>query len=100
MTLPVYRFEFDEHVALEEIESTIVLALFAVESLHGESRTQLDAAHLLDQAAKVLVIEAHTPVGRDFARLMTGFLRREFTGNSFHVRRHFDPPEQLARAIA
>jgi hypothetical protein len=85
MTTDLYRYQFAEDVPAEEIEATILLSLFAVESLHGESQTRLDAAHHFDAERRVCVIDAATPVGRDFNRLFVGFLRREFGEEAFRV---------------
>ncbi|HEY7158950.1 MAG TPA: hypothetical protein VH575_33705 [Gemmataceae bacterium] len=87
MTTDLYRYQFAENVPPEEIEATILLSLFAVESLHGESQTRLDAAHHFDTARCACVIDAATAVGRDFNRLFVGFLRREFGEDAFQVER-------------
>jgi hypothetical protein len=87
MTQTLYRYEFAAEVPLEEIEATVLLALFAVESLHGEAQVRLDAAHHLDREQRACVIDATTPVGHDFNRLFTGFLSREFGPDSFRVER-------------
>ena len=87
MTMELYRYAFHTEVPLEEIEVTLLLALFAAESLHGESQVQLDAAHHLDEGQVALVIDAGTLVGRDLNRLFVGFLRREFGADAFQVER-------------
>ena len=87
MTTDLYRYQFAEQVPAEEIEATILLSLFAVESLHGESQTRLDAAHHFDADRRTCVIDAATAVGKDFNRLFVGFLRREFGEDAFRVER-------------
>ncbi|MGH7222647.1 MAG: hypothetical protein ACRELF_05430, partial [Gemmataceae bacterium] len=72
-------------VPVEEAEASLLLAIFAVESLHGETQTRLDSAHYFDTDKRACVIDAATAVGRDLARLFTGFLRREFGEHSFQV---------------
>jgi hypothetical protein len=76
----VYRYTFPAAVPLAEVESSLLLALWAAESLHGESQVRLDASHLLDVDKRTCVIDAGTPVGRDLNRLFVGYLRREFAG--------------------
>ena len=85
MTGERYRYTFVPTVEFEEIEASLVLALLAVESLHGESQTRLDAAHATDATNRVLVIDASTTVGQDLNRLFVGFLKREFGPDAFRV---------------
>ena len=94
MTKELYRYEFPAAVPLEEVEASLLLALLATESLHGESQVRLDASHYLDPDRRACVIDAGTPVGRDVNRLFVGFLRREFGEDAFTVTR-VDPASQL-----
>ena len=87
MNQTVYRYRFGTEVPVEEMEATLLLALFDVESLHGESQTCLDAAHHFDADRHACVIDANTSVGKDFNRLFVGFLRREFGEDTFRVER-------------
>ena len=87
MTKELYRYEFQPDVPLEEVEASLLLALMASESLHGESQVRLDASHFLDPDRRACLIDAGTLVGRDFNRLFIGFLRREFGEDSFGVAR-------------
>ena len=81
----VYRYEIAAEVLLDELEETIVLALLGAEALHGEAVVRLDAKHFLDEASRVLVVDATAPAGRDFNRLLAGFLSRQFGPDSFSV---------------
>jgi len=87
MTKELYRYEFQPDVPLEEVEASLLLALLATESLHGESQVRLDASHFLDPERRACVIDAGTLVGRDVNRLFVGFLRREFGEHAFGVER-------------
>jgi hypothetical protein len=87
MTKEPYRYSFPPHVPLEEVEATLLLAIWGTESLHGEAQVRLDAAHLLDPDRRACVIDAGTPVGRDFNRLFVGFIHREFGDDAFRVER-------------
>src|SRR4051794_7912658 len=87
MTQELYRYTFAAEVPAEEVEASLLLALFAVESLHGEAQTRLDAAHYFDADRRACVIDAGTAVGRDLSRIFTGFLAREFGPGSFQVER-------------
>ncbi len=82
-----YRYVFPRQVPIEEVEATLLLALWGAECLHGEAQVRLDAAHAFDLDARACVIDAATPVGRDVNRLFVGFLRREFGPDSLRVER-------------
>jgi hypothetical protein len=87
MTKELYRYEFQPDVPLEEVEASLLLAVLATESLHGESQVRLDASHYLDPDRRACVIDGGTPVGRDFNRLFIGFIRREYGEDAFRVER-------------
>jgi hypothetical protein len=96
----LYRYQFTADAPLAEIEATVLLALFAAESLHGESKVRLDAAHHLDQQQRTCIIDATALVGQDFNRLFTGFLSREFGADAFQVERIADMPVGQPREVA
>ena len=72
MPTDAYRYLFRATTPPEEVEATLVLAIFAVEALHGESQTRLDATHAFDADLRTVVIDAGTPVGRDLNRVFVG----------------------------
>ena len=100
MTKELYRYAFTPGVPIEEVEASLLMAVLATESLHGEAQTRLHAAHYLDPAKRACVIDAGTPVGRDLNRLFTGFLSREFGADAFTVERvaeqHIQQPQEAA----
>ena len=100
MTKDLYRYVFTPDAPIEEVEASLLLAILATESLHGESQVRLDAAHYFDPAKPACVIDAGTPVGRDLSRLFAGFLCREFGPDSFTVERihreNHNPKEEAA----
>lgn len=87
MSKQLYRYVFSVEASLEEVEASLVLAIMATESLHGECQARLDAAHCFDAAKRACVIDAGTLVGRDLNRLFVGFIGREFGPDSFRVER-------------
>ena len=87
MTKELYRYAFTADVPIEEIEASLLLAVLATESLHGEAQVRLDASHYLDPTKRACVIDAGTPVGRDINRLFVGFIGREFGADAFRVER-------------
>jgi hypothetical protein len=87
MSSDMICYTFSPTIPVDEIESSLLLALFGTESLHGEARTRLEAPHRLDRSDRRVVIDASTDPGRDFNRLFLGFVTREFGANAFHVER-------------
>ena len=83
----VFRYVFDDRVPLEEIESSLLLAVLAAESLHGETDVHLNATHILDLQKRSCVIDASSDAGRSMNKIFAGFLRREFGREHFTVRR-------------
>ena len=45
MCRDVYRYQFSPTVEMNDVEASLLLAVFAAESLHGEVQVRLDAAH-------------------------------------------------------
>jgi hypothetical protein len=82
-----YIYSFNCDVPLHDVEITLLLALVAVESLHGETQVRLDAKHEVDADRRACTIDAATPVGRDLNRLFAGFARREYGEDAFRVDR-------------
>jgi hypothetical protein len=85
MAPAVYRYQFDSSVPLGEVEHTLLICLLAVQSLHGEAGARLTVAHHLDRPRKTCVVDGRTAEGRDLAKLLTGFLSREFGPAAFSV---------------
>jgi hypothetical protein len=96
MTRELYRYAFNDNVPSEEIEASLLLAVLAAESLHGESQVRLDVAHFLDMDDRACVIDAGTAAGRDLNRLFVGFIRREFGEDSFRVERVLESKTPVA----
>jgi hypothetical protein len=98
MSAEVYRYSFARCVPFEEVEASLILAVMAAESLHGQAQVRLDAGHALAAEERRVVIDASTPVGRDVNRLFVGFLSREFGEDSFEVARmdHHHQPQGAA----
>jgi hypothetical protein len=99
MSNEVYKYVFDPSVDIADVEASLLLALLAAEALHGEAQVRLDAAHFLEPAKRACVIDAGTPVGRDFNRLFIGFVRREFGADAFHVERLDYLPHQRQEEV-
>lgn len=87
MTPTIYRFSFRKDVDLDDVEGSVLVAIFAAEGLHGRAQVRLDAGYHLDAARRVLVIDARTRVGVTVARIVAAFLTREFGDEGYRVDR-------------
>lgn len=89
----VYRYEFSSDVNLDAAEASLVLAHMAIEHLHGECATRLDAGHAWDGIHRQCVIDASNQIGLELNRLFVGFLKREFGPDAFRVERVTKAPK-------
>jgi hypothetical protein len=87
MASEIYRYEFPTSIAMADVESSIVMALLATQALHGEALVRLETRHYLDVPKHRCVVDAGTPSGHDFNRILAGLLMREFGPNGFKVER-------------
>lgn len=92
MTKDIYRYTFGPSARMQDVEEALLLAVLAVESLHGQSRVRMDASYCVDAEKRATVIDASTPVGHDLCRIFTGFAIREFGESVVKVRRVGDVP--------
>ncbi|TVQ34159.1 MAG: hypothetical protein EA376_00645 [Phycisphaeraceae bacterium] len=87
MTTHVFRFRFASGVDLAEAESTLHLAILAVEGLFGEARVRMEVSYCMDAPRSALLIDGGSTVGDAVIRIFTAFLTREFGAGAFSVRR-------------
>jgi len=80
-----YRYQFDEKVPPQDIEETLMLALLAVESMHGRTRVRMDGRFQLDKKKRLCVIDAGTRIGADLAQIFTGYATREFGDDAVDI---------------
>ena len=93
MTRQVRIFTFELAVSMESVEESVLLSIIAAEGLHGSGRVRLDAAYHVSARKRACVIDVGSDVGRDVARILTGFLIREFGEDSFDIRRPNRQPQ-------
>lgn len=87
MSSTVYRYSLTRIVPFPDVIATLALSLVAVESIHGQEKTRLDARYATDQRKLALVIDADTEVGQALNQVFTGFARREFGDSAFRIER-------------
>lgn len=80
-----HRYVFKPSIPATAVESSLILALWSCESLHGEARVQLEAFYEFQADGRRLIIDSGTVVGQDLNKLFTGLLQREFGHGAFAV---------------
>jgi hypothetical protein len=100
MNTGVYRYTFTTSVQFADVKSSLLLAIMATKSLHGDAQVRLDAAYTTDCNRRICEIDASTPVGESLNRLFVGFIGREFSTDSFRVERITDRKCQTKGAAA
>lgn len=83
----VYHYSFKRHLSMDDVQDSLTLAVLGAEQLHGRARMRLDASFRLDRQRRSCTVDGTTAVGQDIARLLAGYLGREFGEKSFTVRR-------------
>lgn len=86
-----YKYQFREGPPIDEIGDLLFLAALAVESLHGRSSLRLDGTFQLQKPERACQVNASTQVGRDLARIFTGFLCHHFGEKAFQVQLNESP---------
>lgn len=94
MSQSIYRYAFDSSIHFPDVVATLDLALVAIESLHGESRTRLDARFTAEPPRRAIVLDATTAVGQALNQVFIGLARREFGENAFSVQRADSVPSE------
>lgn len=87
MSREVFRYDFGQDVPFAEVLATLDLALIAIEAMHGESRSRLDARFADDPVKHTVVIDASTPVGQALNQVFVGYARLGFGETAFQVER-------------
>ena len=87
MTRNVYRYTFNEALSLAEVRDSLAVSIFAAEGMHGQAQVRLHAGYLMDEVARVCVVDAWTPVGLTVVQVFTGLLARQFGEDAFEVER-------------
>lgn len=84
------KYVFTPEVRMAAVESSLLLAIWSCESLHGEARVQMDAQYELNSKDRKLIIDSGTDVGQDLNKLFTGLMQREVGHAAFAVVRQAD----------
>lgn len=87
MSAQTYRYEIEEGVPFEEVAQSLALAVLGAECLLGESRVRLEAEFSVDEEMRCCTVNVGRESGRQIARLLTGFLVKQFGEGAFQITR-------------
>jgi hypothetical protein len=82
-----FRFAFERHIPLAAVETSLHLAMFAVEGLVGRVRVRLGANYVVNESDHAIDINGDERVVQLIARVFAGLLLREHGEDSFRVDR-------------
>lgn len=80
-----YLYHIYESASMRDVEDSLFLSVLATEGLHGRSQVNLDAVFYLDKKKRSCAVDATSQVGRDLARIFTGFLMNEIGEDAFEI---------------
>lgn len=95
MKKQLYIYRFARTIPVRDIEETLMLALMAVESLHGHVRLRMDGRYRFDKGKRLCEIDATTKVGADLAEIFTGYATREYGDASVTIKQEAAPAETV-----
>lgn len=84
MVRTVYKFTFDDSIAMDDVERILALSTIPVESIHGESAMLIDGRFAVNKRRRTCLIDAESQLGNNLARVFAGFLNVR-AGGSFRV---------------
>jgi hypothetical protein len=79
------RLTFQPNVPVAELADTVELARLTVESLYGPERVAVELRYTFDRETRCVPIGTSDVVGRSFAIVLLGFVRREFGAASVRI---------------
>lgn len=78
MTPPMRRYEFSPATDMADVEATLLIAVLAVQSLHGATQVLLDGRYSCDSECHQCHINTDSVVGHDLNSIFAGLVVREF----------------------
>ena len=85
MTESVYQYQFDKAVEMQGVTDSLLLAVAAVEALHGRAKVNLDADFKLSESDRICRIDAKNDIGKDIARIFVEYLSMGIGEGKFRV---------------
>ena len=83
----IFRYRFKDDLDPQEIEESLLLAVLAVEGIHGRCAVRLAGTFYFDREKHACVIDGSTEIGQHVAGIFTGFLQKQFGDEAFQIER-------------
>jgi len=96
MTNKNYKFNFEQSVKATELEATLLIALLAVESLHGLTAVRMECRFNMDKTNRTCQIDVSTQPGKDLASIFTGFAIKEYGERAVKIEKDIQFQEKEA----
>ena len=100
MSQNVYNFTFDDSVSAVDVQSTFMLALIAVESMHGSVAVRMECRFNCYQKMRQYHVHTDSPIGNDLARIFAGFAMRAYGYGAVQVQRGYAQPDPVKKQIS
>ena len=83
----VYKFIIPKRSDFDLLQAIVTLAVKETELVYGRAKLKLETDYHLDPNRPACLIEGGTECGEHLAKLMAGFLIKQFGENGFQVSR-------------
>ncbi len=100
MNPQTYSYRFNREIPWHDIEDTFLLALLAVEGLHGRTLVQMEARFKLDKEKRSLAVDINTQAGSDLAKIFTCYITREYGDKKVTVKSDIKEVGDLRDSVA
>ena len=91
MSQDVYNFTFSDEISPLQARATFMLALVAVQSLHGAVAVSMECRFHSNLMRKQYHVHSGSPIGNDLARIFAGFCFNAYGPEAVKVRRGYAP---------
>ena len=92
----IYKYQFDEGVSMDVIESQFALAIIVGETLFGQPTVMLDCDMAMDTEQRVLVLHVGSEVSLTVQKVFIGLLNREVGKDNYSLVR-IEPESRRSR---
>ncbi len=99
METTYYEFSFAGHVPMRRVSQTLMVAVHAIESIHGKPAMRMESGLKIDPETGACTMSADSYVGEDLARAFAGFLNVTIGETAYQVTRGSRAPKRRAGGI-
>ena len=82
-----FQFEFNRKADMTKVEEVMLMAVAAIEGIHGRSRVQYDATYGINHGTRICLVNADNQIGVDLTKVLVEFLNLEVGRYEYRIRR-------------